>query len=169
MEQCVILNGDYSFLSIVDWKKALNLWLKGKTEVLKFSDKVIRNGEGEIITKLPLVMKLIKIVRMIYRNKVPFSKKNIMIRDGYKCVYCGCNSELTVDHVIPAASGGKSNFENCVCACLPCNNKKRNRTPSEAKMFLKKQPYAPTISEFIKIKIKRYKFDEILNDIFQGV
>jgi 5-methylcytosine-specific restriction endonuclease McrA len=169
MEQCVVLNGDYSFLSIVDWKKALNLWLKGKTEVLKFSDKVIRNGEGEIVTQLPLVMRLIKIVRMIYRNKVPFSKKNVMIRDGYKCVYCGCNSELTVDHVVPSASGGKTNFENCVCACLPCNNKKRNRTPSEARMFLKKQPYAPTISEFIQIKIKRFKFDEILKDIFQGV
>jgi 5-methylcytosine-specific restriction endonuclease McrA len=169
MEQCVILNGDFSFLSIVDWKKALNLWIKGKTEILKYSDKEIRNGEGVIITKLPIVMKLIKIVRMIYRNKVPFSKRNILIRDGHKCVYCGCTSDLTVDHVIPSASGGKTNFENCVCACLPCNNKKRNRTPSEARMFLKKQPYAPTISEFMQIKIKRFKFDEILKDIFQGV
>lgn len=169
MENCIVLNGDYSFLSIVNWRKALVLLYKGKTEVLKYSDKVIRNCEGKIITKIPLVMRLIKIVRMIYRNRVPFSKRNIMIRDGYKCVYCDSTFNLTIDHVLPTAKGGKTSFENCVCACLPCNNQKRNRTPSEAKMFLKKQPYAPTISEFIQIKLKRYKFDEILSDIFQGV
>lgn len=169
MERCVVLNSDYSFLSIVDWKKALILLIKGKTEVLKYSDIEIRNGEGEVVTKLPLVMKLIKLVRMIYRNKVPFSKKNVMIRDGFKCSYCDSKDNLTIDHIIPAAKGGKTSFDNCVCACLSCNNKKRNRTPSEANMFLKKRPYSPTISEFIHIKIKQYKFDEILADIFKGV
>lgn len=169
MDRCIILNADFSFLSIVNWRKALCLLIKGKTEVLKYSDQVIRNGEGEIVTKLPLVMKLLKIVRMIYRNKVPFSKRNVMIRDGFKCAYCGAKDNLTIDHVVPSARGGKTNFENCVSACLPCNNHKRNRTPSEANMFLKKRPYAPTISEFIQIKIKQYKFDEILADIFRGV
>ena len=169
MERCIVLNGDFTFLSIVDWKKALTLLLKGKTEVLKYSDIEIKNCNGCVITKLPLVMKLLKVVRMIYRNRVPFSKKNVFIRDGYKCVYCGCKDNLTVDHVIPSARGGKTCFENCVCACLPCNNKKRNRTPSEANLFIKKQPYAPTISEFIQIKIKQYKFDEILDDLFRGI
>ena len=168
MEQCVILNGDYSFLSIVDWRKALNLWIKGKTEILKYSDKEIRNGEGVIVTKLPIVMKLIKIVRMIYRNKVPFSKRNVMIRDGFKCGYCGTPSDLTIDHIIPTSKGGKTTFENCITACHPCNHKKRDKSPSEAGMFIKKKAYAPTISEFIMIKMKQLGLQEIINDLWEN-
>ena len=165
MERCVILNGDYSFLNVVDWKRAICLMIKQKAEVLKFSNTPIRNGEGDIITHVPLVMRLIKIIRMIYKNRVPFTKKNIFIRDKYKCAYCGNGKELTVDHIIPTSRGGKNNFENCITACKPCNNKKDRRTPSEAKMYLSHQPYAPTISEFIRLKMKQLKVDKFLEEI----
>ena len=165
MERCVILNGDYTYLNVVNWKRAIRLMVKEKAEVLKFSDTVIRNGEGKVITKIPLVMKLVKVIRMIYKNKVPFSKRNIFIRDAYKCAYCGSNKDLTIDHIYPASRGGKNNFENCISACRPCNNKKGSRTPSEAKMFLSHQPYAPTISEFIRLKMKQLGIDKFLKDI----
>jgi 5-methylcytosine-specific restriction endonuclease McrA len=165
MERCVILNGDYTFLNVVDWKRAITLMMKQKAEVLKFSKIPVRNGGGEVVTHVPLVMRLIKIIRMIYKNKVPFSKKNIFVRDQFKCAYCGDNKELTVDHVIPASRGGKTNFDNCITACKPCNNKKDRRTPSEAKMFLSHQPYAPTISEFIRLKMKKLNLDKFLKEI----
>ena len=165
METCVILNGDYTFLNVVNWKRAICLMVKKKVEVLKFSDTVVRNGEGEIITHVPLVMRLMKIIRMIYKNKVPFSKKNIFVRDKYKCAYCGGGHELTIDHIMPGSRGGKSNFDNCVTACKPCNNRKGRRTPSESKMFLSHQPYAPTISEFIRLKMKQLGIDKFLEDI----
>ena len=79
MERCVVLNGDYSFLNVVNWKRAICLIIKGKTEVLKYSDTEIRNGVGTTIMKIPLVMRLIKFIRTIYRNKVPFSKNNVFI------------------------------------------------------------------------------------------
>ena len=63
--------------------------------------------------KIPAVMRLIKIIRTIYRTKVPFSKKNVMIRDGFICQYCGKLKELTIDHVTPVSRGGKSIFEKC--------------------------------------------------------
>jgi len=107
MERCVILNGDYTFLNVVSWKRAICLMVKEKAEVLKFSDQVLRSGEGEIVTHVPLVMRLIKIIRMIYKNKVPFTKKNVFVRDGYKCGYCGSKQELTIDHIIPTSRGGK--------------------------------------------------------------
>lgn len=165
MPRTVILNGDYTFLNLVDWKRAVRLMVKQKAEVLKFSDTVLRNGEGKVITKVPLVMRLIKIIRMIYRHKVPFSKKNVFVRDKFKCGYCGSSKNLTVDHIIPTSRGGKSTFDNCMTACKPCNNKKDRRLPSEAKMHLTHQPYTPTISEFIRLKMKQLKIDKFLEEI----
>jgi len=164
MERCIILNGDYTFLNTVNWKRALCLVIKGKTEVLKYDDREIKCVDGSFI-KIPLVMKLIKVIRMLYKNRVPFTKKNIFIRDRFKCQYCGSNNELTIDHVIPVSKGGKSSFENCVSACKPCNNKKNDRTPSEAHMFLVKTPYAPTISEFFRIKMKSMGMHKYLKEL----
>jgi len=164
MERVIVLNGDYTFLNIVSWKRAVALILKGKTEVLKYSERSIHLMDGSEF-KLPLVMRLIKIIRMVYRNRVPFSKKNIMIRDGYKCGYCGTNRELTIDHIIPSSRGGKNTWENCVTACRDCNNKKGRRTPNEAKMYLQTKTYAPTIMEFFRIKMKNLGIDIVLKDL----
>jgi len=165
MQRCIILNGDYSFLNTVSWKRAICLLIKEKAEVLKESDRIIRNGEGKVIFKVPLVLKLIKVIRMIYKNRVPFTKRNIMVRDKYKCMYCGSPNNLTIDHVIPISQGGKSSFNNCVACCRFCNCKKSGRTPSEAKMFLTRQPYSPTISEFLRLKMEKLKINDLLKEI----
>lgn len=166
MERCVVLNCDYSYLNVIHWKRAVCLMIKQKAEVLKFSDKFITNYEGTKKIQIPVVMRLIKVVRMIYKNKVPYSKRNIFVRDGYRCMYCGTKQQkLTVDHVVPRSQGGASSFDNCVASCRPCNHKKGNRTPREAKMFLKRRPYTPTIYEFIRLKMKHYKIDEFLKEL----
>jgi 5-methylcytosine-specific restriction endonuclease McrA len=165
-QNCVVLNGDFSFLNIIHWKRAVKLCFQGKAENLKSSDKVLRGGDGSVVMKRPLVIRLIKVIRMVYKNRVPYSKKNVMIRDGFKCMYCGTHSKrLTIDHVIPVSRGGKTNFENCVAACRPCNNWKGNKKPSEAEMFLNRQPYSPTISEFFMIKCKQLKIHEYLKEL----
>jgi len=161
----VVLNGDYSFLNTVNWRRAVCLLIKEKAEVLKEADTVIRNGFGQPVFKMPLVIKLVKIIRLIYKNKVPFSKRNIMVRDDYKCMYCGAISNLTIDHIIPISRGGKSNFENCTTSCQPCNNKKGKHTPSEVKMFLIRQPHCPTISEFIIMKMKKLQISDFLKEL----
>lgn len=167
MERCIVLNGDYSYLNVVSWKKAVCLMIKGKTEVLKWSDREIRNCEGDVVMKVPLVMRLIKVIRMIYKNKVPYSKRNIFVRDNFTCVYCGKrgNHKLTIDHVVPRSRGGKSDFDNCVACCRPCNLAKGHKTPNEARMFMKKRPYTPTIYEFIRLKMKHYKIDDFLKEL----
>jgi 5-methylcytosine-specific restriction endonuclease McrA len=50
------------------------------------------------------------------------------------CYYCGGAvkpSELTMDHVVPLARGGKSTKGNVVPACKDCNTKKRKLLPME--------------------------------------
>ncbi len=51
-----------------------------------------------------------------------------------KCHYCGKTfkpAELTLDHVIPLARGGRSVKSNCVPCCKDCNSRKKLKTPAE--------------------------------------
>ena len=166
----VLLNADYSFLHVVDWKKAVTLITKGKVEVLKLGTKIVRNFEGTKEIIVPLIMRLIKLVRTLYKTKVPYSKRNVFIRDGFMCCYCGKEpGKLTIEHIVPRDQGGKSTFENTVAACLECNNKKGNRTPSEAGMYLIKRPFAPTINEFLQLRMKKWGVKSILKEFFESV
>ena len=165
MERAVVLNSDYSFLGLISWKRAIKLIVKDKVEVIKASDREICYGGGTCKIQLPLVIRLIKLVRYVYKNKVPFSRKNVYIRDKYTCQYCGAQSKLSIDHVMPKTRGGKNNFENCVACCIPCNIYKDKRTPREAGMVLKNAPYEPTIMEFLMIKMKTLGIDKVLKDL----
>jgi 5-methylcytosine-specific restriction endonuclease McrA len=164
MTQCVVLNADYSFLNVVDWKRAMCLLIKEKVKVLKYSTLTVQTGEG-ITFKIPTVIKLIKLIRTVYRARVPFSKRNVLIRDGFKCAYClKGNRFLTIDHIVPRSRGGRTEFENCVAACRTCNHLKGNQTPSEAKMYPSVKAYQPTISEFLRRKIKLLGLSELLRE-----
>jgi 5-methylcytosine-specific restriction protein A len=53
------------------------------------------------------------------------------------CHYCGKKfprSELTMDHIVPVARGGKSTKGNIVPCCKACNNAKKYLTPVEKLM-----------------------------------
>jgi len=135
--QVIILNSDYTYLNMVSWQKAFKIMVKGKATVVKYSDSVIKVAEN-LTMKIPAVMKLMKIVRVIYKNRVPFSKRNVMVRDGFRCAYCGIEGvRFTIDHVKPKSKGGKSTFENCVTSCKPCNLRKGSKSCSEVKMYPK--------------------------------
>lgn len=43
---------------------------------------------------------------------------------GYKCVYCGRQVTLTMDHIIPVIKGGLHVAANIVPACRSCNSAK---------------------------------------------
>jgi len=43
-------------------------------------------------------------------------------------------ADLTMDHLIPIARGGKSDKKNCVPACKDCNTKKGHQTRAEMVM-----------------------------------
>jgi 5-methylcytosine-specific restriction endonuclease McrA len=165
MTHCVLLNADYTFLNLVNWKRAICLMAKGKVEVVKDSQRTIRNASGAEL-KVPAVMRLIKLIRTIYRTSVTFTKRNVLIRDHFKCAYCGASKErLSIDHIIPKSRGGKMTFENCVAACKSCNLGKGGRTPSEARMYLKFKPYQPTISEFLRLKFESLGIHDVLREL----
>ena len=58
------------------------------------------------------------------------------------CYYCGesvTSKELTMDHIVPVARGGKSTKGNLVTACKKCNTIKKNLLPMEWDQYLKKK------------------------------
>lgn len=57
------------------------------------------------------------------------------------CHYCGKSvppKELTLDHLVPLARGGRSSKGNCVPACKDCNNHKRDLLPLEWEDYLQR-------------------------------
>ena len=55
-----------------------------------------------------------------------------------ECYYCHnkfAAEELTMDHIVPVARGGKSTRGNIVACCKECNNRKKYLTPAEMIMF----------------------------------
>lgn len=111
-------------------------------ERIEDSDKILRSPSQ--IYAVPSVIRLKKYVRRPPHQKVAFNRKNVFRRDDNTCQYCSLKSnDLTLDHVIPRSRGGGTSWENVVACCQQCNAKKRDRTPEEANMLLKRKPVAP--------------------------
>jgi len=155
MEQALLLNASYEPLKVVHWQKAVTLWCQGKVEVIAVHDREVRAVSFSF--KLPSVIRLLRFVKIRRRfDYVPFSRANIYARDNYTCQYCNetmSTSELTFDHVMPVAQGGRKDWENIVTACISCNRRKGGRTPGEAGMKLLRTPRRPASAPAIRITI----------------
>lgn len=163
--QTAVLNADYQFINFVHWTRAMSLLHKARVEVVKYSDVIIRTCNEEF--QVPAVIRLMKLVRLVYKREVPFSKRSVFVRDKYRCQYCGekC-SHPTIDHIIPQSMAGKSTWENCVACCKKCNTKKGCKTMKEAHMFLLKRPVQPTIGEYIQMKFGQMGVAELMKELF---
>ena len=166
MELTLLLNATYEPLRVVNWQKAVSLLWQGKVEVLEVYDREIRGVSFSI--RLPAVMRLLKMVRLKESHRaVKFSRINIFTRDSYTCQYCNHRhrtEELTFDHVVPIALGGRKTWENIVTACWRCNNRKSGRTPEQAGMKLIKKPVKPRWSPVITITIGIRNWPETWRD-----
>jgi 5-methylcytosine-specific restriction endonuclease McrA len=167
MEAVIVLNAGYEFMGLVSWQRAMGLLFSGKVEVVKESEKTVRTVTRTF--RIPAVVRLIKFIRQIYRREVPFSRKNVLVRDSHVCQYCGrdfTSGDLTVDHIIPKVQGGANSWTNVVACCRSCNVRKGGRTPRQAGMQLVGKPFKPTIMEFINLYLKR-RFGADLSEILQ--
>ena len=57
------------------------------------------------------------------------------------CYYCGKpfeSKDLTMDHIIPLARGGRSTKDNIVTCCKACNTKKKTLLPIEWEEYMNK-------------------------------
>ena len=136
----LVLNASYEAVNVVSAKRAMVLVCKGAAVVQESSTHFLRTPSMRL--PLPSVIRLVA-YRFVPRHTRSVSRKSIMERDGFTCQYCRERlpaAKLTLDHVIPKSRGGRTSWENLVACCFACNNRKGNRTPSEAGMELARMP-----------------------------
>lgn len=140
----LLLNASYEPLTVISWQRAVTMFFGDKVEVLEeYDDFHIKSVSFTM--KCPAVVRLRKYIKGD-KSKVKFSRVNVFGRDNYSCQYCGIQPgamKLTYDHVLPKSRGGRTDWNNIVTSCLPCNARKADRTPEEAKMFPFKAPRRP--------------------------
>jgi 5-methylcytosine-specific restriction endonuclease McrA len=151
MSDVLVLNFTYEAINVTSFQRAVKLIFAGKAEVVHDRDRVISSASFSM--RMPSIIRLLYYIRRP-RQKVALTKKNILLRDDYTCQYCGRKGErtMTVDHVIPRSKGGPSTWENLVCACIRCNNRKNDRTPEDANMHLIRKPRQPKYIPWIRVK-----------------
>lgn len=166
----LVLNMDGNALDLTRWGRAVWLVREGKADLIEAYDRLACPGVPQ-----PAVIQLREFVSIVRNPKL--SRKSVLARDAFTCQFCGLRpvtaagrpavSELNVDHVIPKAqavngkvrSGGQvldlNSWGNLVAPCIPCNTRKRNRTPEQAGMTLRRAPRVPTAVDGVRIALSR--------------
>lgn len=63
-----------------------------------------------------------------YRPNIPMTIKNsVYERDGYRCVWCGSDERLSLDHIIPYRLDGPDTVANLRVLCMPCNQSRETQ------------------------------------------
>jgi len=155
----LLLNGSsWEPLAVVSVGRAINLVLAGKAVIVEESGRLIRTVADSF--PVPSVIALRTYIN-VPRRKAHWSRKGVLVRDNYTCIYCGIRpgdvlrnrvlskSDFTVDHILPRSRGGKDNWTNTACACYGCNHRKGNKMPSEMGMRLIWEPKTPRTSYLV--------------------
>jgi 5-methylcytosine-specific restriction endonuclease McrA len=146
---CLLLNSNYEPisilpLSIINWQHAIKLMFLDRITVLEsYEQHVARSSH------LTINYPAVAVTKNYFnpRHNVRFSRANLYLRDLYQCQYCGDtfdSDELTIDHMIPRASGGKITWDNAVTACKTCNHKKGTKLWKPMRM-----PYKPDYYQLV--------------------
>jgi 5-methylcytosine-specific restriction endonuclease McrA len=175
----LVLNRHYLAVRVVGVKRAFSLLFRDLAEVVNVEDgKYISYDYSEWcelsdlarefepdghdwIRTVRFDIAVPRIIRLAIYDRLPqqsvkFNRRNIYARDGARCQYCNKKyptSELSLDHVVPRSHGGKTSWENIVCACLKCNIRKGGRTPVQAGMHLITPPKKPKRNPVLSLKL----------------
>jgi len=157
--KALVLNQDYQPISICSVQRAFVLVFLKKVKMLSTFDNKAFHTVRETY-EVPAVIQLHEYINVPYRS-VELSRNNIFKRDNFTCQYCGCETDLSLDHVIPKSKGGRSNWSNLVTACKKCNALKGDDLPDEAGMPLEILPYKPSYIMFLR-EFSGYRYPEWL-------
>jgi len=178
MQDTLVLDMNWQPQSFCSWQNAIKLVWEGRAQVVKEdeSGRVLRSPSFSV--GMPRVIVVRNAWTRRRRQGVPFSRRNIAVRDNSECQYTGrweeqgghrywvpCGDVLhthqyTLDHVIPRSQGGVSSWTNLVLACIHCNKAKAGRTPKQAKMQLRHKPVEPQAADpkyNFKLHIKKVR------------
>jgi len=150
LEKCpaLVLNADfrplsYYPLSLWCWQDAVKSVFLERVSIVSNYRRKIRSPSFEM--SLPSVIALKNFIKP--SEHPSFTRFNVFLRDKFMCQYCGSNSELTVDHLLPRSKGGKTDWNKVVTACSGCNAQKGGRLYDNSEMSLQQIPYQPSTED----------------------
>jgi len=147
----LVLNADFRPLSYFP----LSVWPWQETVKAVFLDRVNIVSEYERFVRSPSrAMRLPSVIALKHyvppRRRPAFTRFNMFLRDRFTCQFCGVSKpahELTFDHLVPRARGGRTTWCNVVTACTGCNLRKGSRGVKESRMYPRTRPLEPTTTE----------------------
>lgn len=146
VDKAKVLDEDFGQHTFEDWITYSEIYIAEHPD----SDRIFMRSPS-IRILIPEVVVIIDYIRNERKmRKLRFSRQNVFRRDNYSCQYCGKKfgkKDLTIDHINPKSKGGATSWVNITSACFKCNTKKADKTPTEAKMELLTQPFAPSWSD----------------------
>lgn len=130
----LVLNADFRPLntyplSIISAQDAIVAVYRDRVSVVEEWEAVFRSPSCEI--RIPKVIALRDYAHVSADPK--FCRRSVLLRDRFRCQYCGEQfqaEDLTFEHVVPRAKGGKTEWTNILMACVPCNLRKRDTMPN---------------------------------------
>lgn len=153
----------------IDVEKAIHHYASDEV-VFELGETIatLHGGWNKLGVRSELSAKSIIAVRGESKTHKPYASmsknEHLFRRDRHICAYCGNEfkeHELTRDHIMPSSRGGKDTWMNLVSACKPCNVRKSNKTPEEARMQLLFVPYVPTRWEGFILSNRRILADQM--------
>lgn len=163
-KRTLVLNADYRPLST--WPLSLISAEDAVCAILKDRVSVVEEWEGLAMHSPSITIAIPKVVALRHYApidaKPKFCRKNVILRDRFRCQYCGekfPSEELTFDHVFPKSKGGKTVWDNILMACQKCNLEKRDSMPnysgrkgSTGNSFKRplKEPRQPTTADLLR-------------------
>ncbi|MBM3381510.1 MAG: HNH endonuclease [Betaproteobacteria bacterium] len=141
----LVLDSRYEPVKVVGLHTGFVLMYTDRASAVIDSPRIIRSVSNAYT--VPWILRLHNCSPRHRRCSSPrFSRQNVYLRDGFRCQYCnwaGSLVNLTMDHLIPLARGGKTSWDNIVTACKSCNLRKGSRTIEELGLRLPRLPERP--------------------------
>src|SRR3954451_24935434 len=151
MRETLVLNASFEPLSTVSLRRAVVLVMQDKA-VVEQAHSGLRVRAAAVDIPVPQVIRLCRYVRVPFRQRAPWSRRGVLVRDRHRCAYCGRRA-TTVDHLVPRSHGGGDTWLNTVAACALDNHRKADRTPEQAVMRLLSKPFEPTPADALLLAL----------------
>ncbi|MBB1252087.1 HNH endonuclease [Streptomyces alkaliterrae] len=151
MRETLVLNASFEPLATVALRRAVVLVMQNKA-VVEQAHGGLKVRAAHVELPVPQVIRLRRYVKVPFRQRAPWSRRGVLVRDRHRCAYCGRRA-TTVDHIVPRSHGGGDTWLNTVAACAADNHRKADRTPAEAGMRLLVRPFEPTPADALLLAL----------------
>lgn len=150
MVRALVLNATYEPLTVVPGRRAVVLVLADKADAVEGTGAWLHAERIEL--EVPSVIRLRSLIRVSRDRDLKLSRRGVLVRDGFRCQYCGERAE-TIDHVVPRSRGGTHTWENLVAACRGCNVRKADRLLHDTRLKLCRQPSQPRCLTWLTVSV----------------